>query len=296
MRQVKHIYGLERDLLLSLFFMLPFSSTFASPILFNGFYAGTTVGGSFLTAKETLESTNKIEFPDGPSHGNYSTYSTSNINAKSGHNAVIGALYAGLGATWKSIYLGAEIFGNYSNYQMNYAEQLYKSSSKRHSTSSYNLSADWQNSPKLNPFQYGIDLRPGFFIKPNLLLYTRFGYAKAQITQTNNTQETVEYYDSASSKESFSTSTHHQTSGFRVGGGFEYLINEDWSLRLDYIYTEYGSLYSNESAVTNIRSNSSYGNGTLTSNNITNLHALSTNAINIGISYYFTAYSKEYGF
>lgn len=281
---------------LYLLLMAPFSYAYAYPFLFNGFYAGLTAGGSFVTAEETLTSTNEIEFLDGPSHADYSTSTTSNINAKLGHNAAISSLYGGLGATWQSVYLGAEIFGNYSNYQMNYGEHLgrFPATDQVHPT--YSLSADWQNSPRLSPFQYGIDLRPGFFIKPSLLLYTRFGYAKAKIIQANNTQETIDYDDSASSKENFSTSTHHETSGLRIGGGFEYIINEDWSLRFDYIYTAYGSLYSNESSIANTSSSSVFGNGTLTSDNINNLHAISTNAINIGISYYFTAYSKEYGF
>ncbi|OGV25373.1 MAG: hypothetical protein A3F18_00215 [Legionellales bacterium RIFCSPHIGHO2_12_FULL_37_14] len=270
-------------------------------ILFNGFYAGSTIGGSFLTARENISSDNQVYFPLAPGPASYTTSLPEQTYAKIGHSAAIGAIFAGAGITWKDAYLGTEIFANYSNYQMAYAENIARSLTTVLSpvTEAYSLDVNLQSSPRLNPFQYGIDLRPGYFVKPKLLVFTRFGYVRAQIKQNDNIQVTVNYSNASTNDtfiKNYAVTTSHATGGFRVGAGFEYILNEDWSIRADYIYTSYGSLRSNQSGSDNISSPAYFGNGTLTTNNIIYLNSLAANAVNIGISYYFTAYNKEYGF
>ena len=76
--------------------------------------------------------------------------------------------------------------------------------------------------------------RLGGLFRPNLLLYATGGWART------NLQISFTYSDSNGAATGGSASSN--LDGWTVGGGLEWAFNEHWSVRAEYLYTDFGSV------------------------------------------------------
>jgi len=123
-------------------------------------------------------------------------------------SGVDGQVYLGYGQFFDQFYLALEANADWSSeeYQDNFNNDIIRGSTGGDSIK--------------NNFRWGISLLPGYQLAPNVLLYGRLGYAWANFKFDGSSED---------------------LSGFRLGGGFEVAIAQDWGLRLDYSHTWYGS-------------------------------------------------------
>lgn len=196
-----------------------------TPNPFNGVYAGFGVGGSF-GAFETAVDTFAPP-PDPPFmselHGLYRTNDPT----------AIGTTLLGYGLAWDNFYVGAELFGNLGRL---------KSKSRVVSGGTNPVeSISTTTSAQLNQGEFGVDGRLGWLPMPRTLIYGRLGvgFNKIQINSastifsdaTEPLRTVLMNYEVSKSK-----------GAFRAGGGLEQMITDALSVRMDYIYENYGTL------------------------------------------------------
>jgi len=162
-------------------------------------------------------------------------------------NQIIGALYIGYGEfiNDNNFFLAGEITGNIAN-RKNSLENFantYIVNIDNHSIKSNTIISLWQG-------EFDFDLRPGYPLGKNLLTYGRFGLAVNQLNMTTKNNflfthfaapnepddETITYSSSLKKEE------QHTVTGFRIGGGLEYHLYENFAVTADYIYTYYGKI------------------------------------------------------
>ena len=144
------------------------------------------------------------------------------------------------------------------------------------------------------------DIKPGFFISPNLLFYGRVGaaYNQFKITSTSYFQSSGSLINSSNvdlgsaNVTSTLVSSHKKTQiGLRTGLGFEYLITPQVGLGANYLYTSYHKLesqahtMSNQVACDSYEGCSSNGNGQM---KITNRASVSEQDIMLQLLYHFS--------
>ena len=103
---------------------------------------------------------------------------------------------------------------------------------------------------KLRPVEFGIDFRPGFVACEDTLVYARVGIAfnrvstKVCSTAIFNTANAILVGPSLTPQNVFTvnnTLSHKKSrAALRVGGGLEQKLSDCISIRLDYVYTNYG--------------------------------------------------------
>lgn len=257
----------------------------------NHLYIGGSGGGTFSTTTAIASSLTNINFPV----PGFNTNNTANIEVNLKQNAGIGALFLGYGLDYQKIYLGAEVFANISQYKMHASTGTDTTQSFVNNTQAYHIQNNWQIKSKVSPFQYGLDIRPGFLVQPWLMIFGRVGFAAAKLTQSailsgpivyeagNPPIHVVDTYPFASD-----LTTSHNKIALRLGAGFEYYLNSKWSTRMDYINVNYGRVQSNSNLNSPVIGNPAFeGNGTLVVTGNVNMKRVTTNTIMIGISRYF---------
>ncbi len=263
---------------------------------FKGFYLGGAAGGSFLTAQENTSSQIIVDFPLDTLGNRVRTTVPANLEASLRDNSGMGALYVGYGLDINFLYLGAEAFVNFASYKLHNSGSFSTEQFLALNIQTYSAANNWEENTKFSQTQYGLDFRPGILIKPEMLLFGRVGFARSGITQSSDLQGTVVYVASRSESNNFfelSSSTTINKIALRLGGGFEYHFSPKYSLRMDYIHVDYGKI--STTGVTNNGITSSVGllgyrlnNGTLSVTNAAALRSISSNAVTIGLSYYFS--------
>ena len=103
---------------------------------------------------------------------------------------------------------------------------------------------------KLRPVEFGIDFRPGFVACENTLVYARVGVAFNRVSTkvcsnaAFNTANAIPVGVNSTPTNVFTASNtlSHKKSraALRVGGGIEQKLSDCVSVRLDYVYTNYG--------------------------------------------------------
>lgn len=262
----------------------------AANSVFDGAYLGAGLGGSFTRGDLKAEPNSAADFdPQEGAPPNDISAALSATNTLK-RNSFAGNLYAGYGHAWQPLYLGVEAFIKLANYKMNYAAST--TATKTAGGGSYTLTDNLATASevKLNPLEFGIDLRPGVLVTPNTLLFGRLGVAFNKLTLNSTTTTSGEYTNGAGFTKNFSGAITNTASksvpGLRLGLGLEQHLNEHLALRLDYVYTYYGKISTNNSTAPLIDDGS--GTGTVTGTVTDHTSAIVSNhTVMLGLSYYF---------
>jgi hypothetical protein len=266
------------------------NTAFVSP--FNGFYAGAAAGASFTQAD--LSGSTSTQFNDNGFFGN----TTNSLPPASHKNSATGDIHLGYGLQFgqSPLYLGAEVFGDFADRQMNNTQHDGVGEMDAFDFTppaiAYNNSVSIATNVKLNTAEFGVDLHPGVLFGQNTLITAIVGVAfnKLQIS-TNNMQVTTFNpnftHPIPQSSATLLASESKNVAALRLGGEVQEHFNNHWALSADYIYTDYGKI--NTSAIGNINAFDVHGNPVLLTNafttNVTaNVHS---NSVMLGLNYYF---------
>ncbi|MBU0455924.1 MAG: outer membrane beta-barrel protein [Gammaproteobacteria bacterium] len=173
----------------------------STPVFANSFYFGGELGGSFANYSIIRHRLNN-----------------SMDKYKLGAGAANAGLLAGYGLTLRKFYLGAEVDAYYSDL-----------------TTTGRVMADpityyrWvQVNSRMNA---ALGILPGFFITKNTLLFARLGVVETRFNIKDKEEQYGEYNRSASETKNLL--------GEQFGVGFATSLTKNWSLRAEYIYSQY---------------------------------------------------------
>lgn len=237
------------------------------PSPFSGFYVGGALGGSFKSAKEhnvTLAS-NDISIPppivippppDIPPNNSTNVFGHSLSGAHKKNRPAAG-LYAGYGYVCGETYWGLEAFLNSSGYKTRSTKNLALQQNILNSINPITtpsvfitLTDAVETRSKLKCYESGLDFRPGLFLTPCTLLYGRIGagYNKLSLTTrlndnfVQNAVRTGLVTTSAISSSALSAQKDKRIGTFRLGMGLEQNICENFTIRADYVNTNYRNI------------------------------------------------------
>ena len=202
-----------------------------SPVSFEGFYVGAGIGATQSGFKTNSETT---------------IFEQENIKVRKrifdellyryngNRSNVMGKLFAGYGKVLDSkFYLGGEIYGSLSKYRSN--------ANASHTTfTSPEITLSNNTQTRLNDGEFGIDLRPGFQLTQNTLAYGTLGAAFNRIKLNSNSLFIIN--NNAPQFANLDYTKNKFKVGFRVGGGLEQMLDNQWAIRADYVFTNYGRL------------------------------------------------------
>ncbi len=248
---------------------------------FDGWFTGLSVGGTFRKGHGNSNTTINILDDD---DATAVFHASQQFNAD--QNSPLGVISGGYGCTWCDVYYGGiEGFLSVSEY---------------HQTSPIDINTitivggggatvartNYSNSieTKLNALEFGLDLRPGYLLCPNTLLFARIGIAYNKLSITRNINQGFLSPGDADGGFSFvSSKSNKKRAALRLGLGLERQLYDSWSLRADYIFTYYGKI----SAASNTQTAGSIPGRTFVSNaNDAKRFTLYGNAVMLGLFYY----------
>lgn len=225
-------------------------------VYYAGLAAGLNLNGAQLTDSSTLTI---------PTQFATTTHGDQYVNAL---NAV-GKVQLGAGFRASSYYLGAELSGEVFNGN-------FGSVSDGFTDTQPPLSMRDQSSVYLNDFELALDLKPGVYFYKHTLLYARVGVGMNELT--------LEQKADASNTDTHQTiQNHHSTSEdvypWRVGIGIERRFHEDFSVALDYVYTQYENISQSHHAISEELEDSTLDSSSSASD-------ISRQTIMLGFNYY----------
>lgn len=204
------------------FYLFLFLMTPTSLLAMQGFYLGGSIGGRFTEA--TQRQASKGIFDGDVESLKYQ----SNIFDEDFSQMI----FAGYGLSWCDFYLAAEAIVQLGSF---------------HLKDSQFFITDWPSAIgsalhiRVPNYQFCLDFLPGFYLGPMTLLYARLGasFAKTSVEVEADLVDLAAFFDSATLKQKNENSWPH----LRLGAGVEQFIASHVSLRLDYVYTDYGSTF-----------------------------------------------------
>jgi outer membrane immunogenic protein len=104
--------------------------------------------------------------------------------------------------------------------------------------------------------------RLGFLATPDWLIYATGGLAVTNLQVTNSFTDAT----NAGASESASTTTNKV--GWTVGGGVQWALSRNWSVKAEYLYLNFGGVTAN-GIITNASAGAGYAQGISTSANLT---------------------------
>ncbi|MCC5832756.1 MAG: outer membrane beta-barrel protein [Chlamydiales bacterium] len=235
----------------------------------EGFYVGGSVGVSGTIARQQGEMLAQYGFID-------PRVFPMDLKTDFFRESIEGTLFAGYGVSRRSLYVGFEGFircfqPKFSIHKQHLHDELPLQFFDRENTSYI----------EIDPWHYGIDGRIGYFIKPSLLFYGRFGFELTRIDLANKS-----ILDGLSLTDTFSItlspSKCKRSAYLRVGVGLEQDLSDRLSLRADYLYTDYRNI-SVDDQTTGISLEGNF----LTLADHTDLN-LKNHALSLGLSYHFS--------
>ena len=242
-------------------------------VSFEGFYVGGSAGANATIGRQTGDvfvqfgEASPIFFP-------------MDLSADLFNGNAEGSLYAGYGRQWQCLYAGLEGFVRYSHPQLTFHRQhLFDNAPSE----IFNRENSTEFS--VGPWHYGLDGRAGFLVNPCTLLYGRIGVEWARI-KLNSDARFNGFAGSEILDISLSTDEQKRSAYLRLGVGIEKQLNSSFSLKVDYLYTDYGSI----SVKDQITGSSSTGTF-LALADTTQLH-LKNHAVTLGLSYYFSQFQN----
>lgn len=180
---------------------------------FSGGYVG--IGANYAKSKGKIKITISNPKP-GPSTSSWEKDISSNdpgINVNVGY-----------GHVWGIFYLGGEVFADYAPMEMKTTEITSTATGITQKIPETKISAN---------YDVGAALKLGLVFFDRAMLYGLGGFS---VTTLDTSWGTL-------------PSESHSKVGPIFGGGFEYLITDNWSAKLQYTLTSYGSISSSSSTV-----------------------------------------------
>jgi len=180
-------------------------------VLQDGVYLGGQLGYNLLSVRQTsnLTDVNSVAV---------------NSRVSRSPSGLIGGLFLGYGRyVSQMVYLGGEVFGNYSNASGNntYQNAYYSR------VSAYG--------------SYGVSFLPGLKVNDSTLVYVRLGYNRVRL----NVKESGTNVASGASN-----STSNWSGGFQYGVGAETALAANWSVRGEFNHTDLSSFNSSLATAT----------------------------------------------
>lgn len=160
------------------------------------------------------------------------------------NTSVIGQLQLGAGLRNEYFYLGAEVSGqvfdgDFDEVSADFTQTSFPSGNQQIAQTSQLT---------LNDFELALDFKPGVYLFKDTLLYARVGVAVneleleqtglAVLTNTDDPRSDAQLYTNSSASENVYP--------FRLGLGIERQFYEDFSIVLDYVYTQYEDISTND--------------------------------------------------
>lgn len=199
------------------------------------YYAGLAGGGAYHSAQLERNSSNFVSSPLSPDPVSQSSLPYSgNID----EFAAIGQLQVGVGLRYEFLYLGLEALGQLSNGDFGSAQgefDLIGVPSSGFPSSIFAFDSHLQT----NDVEPAIDFKPGLFLSDDTLLYGRIGAAWNEVSLTDTA-----HYDLVNHGVIFDASSTQSESvlALRLGLGVEHYLREQFTVFMDYTYTNYGDM------------------------------------------------------
>ncbi len=204
----------------------------------HGFYVGAAAGASKLTADfdQTLYADYALLSDGGLVH----VFGYTNQKFKEDAYRALGQIQVGYAIEWEWLYVGLEASLNGSEMKLEQNNTLVNSQEYEGYVGTLSSQSDVQ----LNNFEPVADLKIGFTLPTRTYLYARLGAAfnTLKLTETTTFEQFNElpgFYISQYFRESDTDSVV----GFRIGAGIEHRFYDHVSVGLDYVYTDYGQVY-----------------------------------------------------
>lgn len=176
----------------------------------DGFYVGGQVGYDAYRVRESLTTAGGALA----------------VNPQISANGWVGGLMVGYGQYLNdAFYLGAEVFGNYSDADAGFSATATAPGATVAFNNSIRVRGSW-----------GVAVLPGVRLNDGALGYVRLGYNWANI----RTSDSITGIPGSPG-----VNKSHTSSGFNFGVGIEALMYENWSVRAEYTHTNYSSFTSN---------------------------------------------------
>lgn len=202
---------------------------------FCGLYLGAGVGGAITEGRHSLDDS-VISPGEGAA---FVALHPNRVNNHLARGNVLGTVYLGYGLKfgWDCLQLftGLEGFGQYFAYSRERTET--RQFNNAFVPALFTSSTRTKIKTKIDPWQFGIDLRFGPFLSPCTLVYGTVGTAVATLRASTETA----FSNSAVALNS-NLSERKTRAVLRVGGGIEHAFCSCWHIRADYRYTDYRTL------------------------------------------------------
>lgn len=250
---------------------------------FDGWYSGLSLGGTFRSGHGSSDTVAITSLDGGPPAADVFR-SSRQFDAQK--NSALGAISGGYGYTWCDKYYGAlEGFLSLSQYnQTNLIETntnaLFTGGGGDLASISFNNTIE----TKLRSLEFGLDLRPGYLLFPDTLLFARIGVAYNKLFFNANILEShVNISDNSGGFSVALTNKTKKCAALRLGLGLERQLYNGWSIRADYIYTYYGRMRTTSNTRT---TGVVLGNAFTANASDTKKFTLSSNSAMLGLFYY----------
>ncbi len=212
---------------------------------FNGFYVGGALGPTYVRAHENIAASVTAEL-GGTGVGDLSAAAPLSFQSDMSKTSLIGTLFGGYARTWNErYYLGGEIAVTEADYGM--SNKL--GAGVVLSIGGFPISladASITTHSNISPTQFTAAIRPGYLLTPTTLGYGRVGIAVARTSFSALSNATLLGLNST-----LTPSANRFAGFFQTGGGLEQKINEHWTARVDYIYTNYGQAIARQNVTAN---------------------------------------------
>ncbi len=244
----------------------------SSLIAFQGGYVGASAGGHLTEGSQKGSALGTYTFlTDG-----LSTYPL-DLQPDLFDRGATGMLYAGYGAAWDSFYLAAEGIIQFGSADLKSAQ---------HTTALFldlgqNFTISALNESTIKSCQYGIDFLPGWSPTVATLLYGRLGVSAARLSLKTETAN-LGTNDTDFWNLPLSLSESKTVLALRAGCGLEHGLTERFTLRADYIYSDFGTVAKQGS-----RAGTSAEGRPITVSSDTSIH-LYDHAVMLGLCYRFS--------
>jgi opacity protein-like surface antigen len=216
------------------------SAAFANS--FDGFYAGADVGGTLTKARLSGSVNSEVL-----SFSNVFALEMNALPSDLDQSSVIGDIHLGYGHQLGKtpVYIGAEVFGDFANRKMNTSKTNSEMNIFTPNTSFDTATLSTTIQSKLNTAEFGVDLHPGILLGQNTLLSAIVGVAFNKLQLNSNNVQTVVFnpiFSVPNTTNTLQASSSKNVAALRLGGELEQHFGNHWSLRAEYIYTDYGKI------------------------------------------------------
>lgn len=237
---MKRIFLQLSSIAISLSAFNSYADSWSCSDAFNGLYIGAGAGYTQIQADTFTDTSILFARPPGLNPRTPEI----NYNAKIYQNVAAYNLHLGFGHTLgqSPLYLALEVLGNNITEPDLNTQSNVNVQEVGNNTYTGKLTTLLQNN--LQSAEFAIDLKPGILLSPVVLLYGRIGKSFNEIKLATNATFIVNLIPDPSMNQTFILATNNRENfeGYRLGGGLEAKLTPNWSIALDYIYTDYGKI------------------------------------------------------